>query len=165
MKKTILLVVFLCLIGNSGSTDSDGEAPVGIEVIDNADDVIGSRLIYHIREIIRKSEGYYLSNSNQNRLILNVLATDPFESIPEDRGHISVTSVIWTMGYKNNEYCQCYFSSTIGYCGANRVKEAAEAIVAEADDYLSRFWNLVYEWYSLRYPNNNMDSALDTDSL
>jgi len=160
----ILVAAFLYFGQGCGSINAGDEVAVGIEVVDETSDMIGSRIVYYVRETIRNSEGYYLAGTNQNRLVLRITSIDPHRDVAEEKGRMTAISYTWTMGYEHNEYCYCFFSQNIGYCGSDRVKEMAEAIVSEADGLLAEFWELVYEWYKARYPDFNLDSALNSDS-
>jgi len=163
MKYLIMVLFILSFLPDS--IDARNEEPVPIEIVDYTEDIVGNRLVYHVRENIRKSEGFYLAGSTENRLILHINSIDPYEGDIEQQGYMTAYSILYTMGYANDEYCQCYITSSISCCGGGRVEEAAELIMVSAEGATGSYWRLVYEWYKSKYEKYGIDSTNASDSV
>jgi len=166
MKKSLLLAICICLLGNIGNVNASGEIPISIEVRGSTTNVLGDRLIYHVKEVIRKSAGYYLTSSNpiDNRLVLTINVIDPYEDVPEQKGYLVIYSTAWAMGYRDNQFCECSLYSSVGYCGTKRVDEAAEYIISQAEQFIDGYWQYIYEFYKTEHQKGDIDSTLNPDS-
>lgn len=121
----VFLVLFGCLfLANDKAITSPKAA---IEVDHTGDDFVGQRLAYQLKEEIRRSSSLRLTNSNEPRLIISIITIDLEK---EYKGNWSAYSIAWLVCNIKSER---FITHNVGYCGASRVKEIAESIVAKAD--------------------------------
>lgn len=98
-----------------------------------ADDVVGERLVYRVKELIRKSNAMKLLSSERDRGCVRVIINTMEEKGPGDLHNVAtVYSVTWAVSYSDLP-CLNYVNSTVGYCGSARLSDAAEGIVARTE--------------------------------
>ncbi|MCC7429831.1 hypothetical protein IT568_03190 [bacterium] len=126
MKKLIFL--FLVLAGSVFAQE-----PFPIEVDDaKAEDLVGRRLAYLIKEEIRKSQSMRLTVLDEPRITL-ILTTLPKEK--EDPSVATIYSAVKNLSSSGSP--PTYLGCQLGYCGSSVVEEAAQLIVAGLDELLT----------------------------
>ena len=112
-------------------------AYVPVEINGDASDVVGSKILYNVREDIRKSTymGLFFK-PDQPRIQIHFLTIDPNEN-KQNAGISTVYSCVITWAKKDREY-PLYVTSFVGICGESRMEGCAEDIVSrisrEADN-------------------------------
>ena len=105
-------------------------AQMNIAVEDSAKDMVGSRLVFSIRERIRQSAGFKLVSGGA-LFKASIVTLDPNES-SATAGYSTVYSVVFTAWQPQTD-TWIYLSNYVGTCGSLRVAECADGIVADAD--------------------------------
>lgn len=104
-----------------------------IEVIEKAEDTVGQRLVFSVKEQIRCSASMNLTTADVGRvaIIISTMARFP------DQPYIATMySVVWVFRTPQNPL-GTYFDSTIGFAGTNVVQSSAEGIIARTDQLLT----------------------------
>lgn len=116
--KAILLGIGLVL----GSAIACAQAR-SVAVSATSDDVIGQRLVYQVKEGIRKSSLMRYQESTANAVVVVHIVT-----MPGATGSSTVYSAAWTMGSE-----MWFYDHVVGVCGTDRVATCAEGLVAKTD--------------------------------
>jgi hypothetical protein len=104
-------------------------------VITQAEDTVGERLVYNVKELIRKSHAMkFMPSERETNCLRLIINTIELEERPT-RGMSTVFSVTWVAALGTHE--EGYIDSTVGYCGSKRVTETAESIVARTERLVS----------------------------
>ena len=122
--RTLLLLLSLLY-------SSSALAQMSVQVLSTADDPVGARLVYALKEQIRQSSSLKLSlDPDEMGLQANIVT---LEQNPRQPGNSTVYSLVITwhnpqipFPYLINQYT--------GYCGSDRVRSCAENLVAEISD-------------------------------
>jgi len=122
----------VALVACVGAYAADSGMPV--YVAGTADDAVGERLVYAVKETIRKSGGLSLQASTQDAfLAVNMVTLDP-----DDNGSRTVYSFVLTSADSDESHFD-YELSFVGVCGTDRVVQCAERIVASVDSVSERY--------------------------
>jgi hypothetical protein len=126
-KKMILigLVIFGSLAVFSLPAVTAQKVAVEIRDIVEGTDSVGARLLYQIKEGIRRSSGLRLTNSNEPKLVVYIetLKVPTRESV----------SAIATVYVYSNMKSELFLGLQSLMCGGGRVNEIAETIIANID--------------------------------
>ncbi|MFO1408641.1 MAG: hypothetical protein U1F08_14085 [Steroidobacteraceae bacterium] len=121
-----------------------------------ADDPVGSRLAYRIKEQIRKSgQMEFVPSASDAFVGLNLTTLDP-----DDAARRTVYSLVVTIrdfSAKDAELFY-YWSSYVGTCGTNKVDECAESIAADVDQVVDS-WKSALSKLSESRPDTDQKSA------
>ncbi len=101
---------------------------VAVEASVEENDMVGNRLVYAVKEQLRKSQAFRLnSETDSATLILHIVTLDPDRPIDSaPHGVRSIASVVWTVK-------AMYWTHEVIVTGGNRVQDRAEDIVADTD--------------------------------
>lgn len=103
------------------------------------EDMVGERLVYNVKESIRKSRAMKLVPSEGGpRCLRLIVSTMAFEGPPGQapaRNTITIYHVTWVMS--SRDLGHRYVDETLGLCGGSRVLDTAETIVAKTEKLLS----------------------------
>jgi len=102
--------------------------PILLEVSSEADDTLGARLEYSLREKLRRSAGMTLVTKGKSVRIIVV-------TLPIDKGADSAMllfSYTFTL-YRGDDQPDLYHSTSIMRCGRNRIDDCASDVIAAAD--------------------------------
>jgi hypothetical protein len=124
------LIVTMALLFVQSAHAKEDRLPVSVDA--TADDMVGRRLVYKVKEELRRSASMRLVDSDETgiHLVLVTLPRDP------DRPSLStVFSAVWTVEY--DSIYPAYITSMVGYCGSDTVESQAESLVAETDKVIS----------------------------
>jgi hypothetical protein len=111
-------------------------AQVKVAVIPTTDDTVGNRLVFAIKESIRRSAGMQLVDRTQDGFIrMNIVTLDPDKS--SGGGNRTIYSVVWTAQTFHRPSVTMYLTSSVGTCGTNRVSQCADGLVADTDEQAS----------------------------
>jgi len=99
-----------------------------------AEDNIGTRLVYQIKESIRASHSMVLWPIEDSSFVQIRIATLD----PDNNGVSTVYSIVWTVSQPPNS-STIYLSNMVGTCGINKINSVAETLVADTDNLISQF--------------------------
>jgi hypothetical protein len=140
--------VFLCAAILLGPTTCSAAEPRNypVEFIHDGDDVVGGRLAYQIKECIRKSSAMTLASAEGGCRYQLIVQTMPYaEDSPSAATLYSYVINIYIPVTANG--CGAgYITSSIGYCGSDRVASCAESIVANLDSVIED-WSKIMDSY------------------
>jgi len=126
-RRMLLATIAACFILIPQNVLAQGK--VAVEVAHRGHDPVGSRLVYQVKEKIRRSGGLRLTNIKEPKLIVHILSIDPFDARP---GSATAYSYIITVG-GIKDGVEAYIGSSLGMCGTKMVDTIAEGLVAEID--------------------------------
>ncbi|MCX5710858.1 MAG: hypothetical protein NT060_02660 [Candidatus Omnitrophica bacterium] len=135
-KMLLITLTFCCTLMLSPFTAMTAQK-IALEITYTETDSIGSRLVYQIKEEIRRSIGLRLTNINEPRIVAHIRTLDPSK---DDSGKISIFSLALThtmddpVKIRGRSFKgEIYISSFMGTCASMFIKEQAERIVANID--------------------------------
>ncbi|WP_072264102.1 hypothetical protein [Candidatus Kryptobacter tengchongensis] len=127
---------------------------IQVEVVDNAEDMVGRRLVYHVKEKFRKSEMFNLPIAPKGlRFRILIYTMDRFKGDNWLSNISTMYSVIWLLYDDERMLFPIYLKSTLGFAGSDVVESAAEGIVANTDKVVSEFEELLREIEKILKPN------------
>jgi len=98
-----------------------------VEIESTSEDPVGQNFIYKIKEGINKSSSMHVTYENEDRFCLSIITLDADK---ENYGLKTVYSVTYLFKSSTIPF-PYYLNSSVGYCGANRVQQCADGIVAD----------------------------------
>lgn len=141
MKK--LLLVLLFIFASSIAIAQDNK--VKISLYHSGEDIIGKRLAFSIREVIRSSSGYRLVPTNEAGMEIRLTSLDP-DTTNQKTGNWTVAAVAIVMTNffpyeKGNPqtWYPIYMTSVLMTVGTQRVEEQAKSILATVDEELEKY--------------------------
>jgi len=147
IKLCFLILPLLLLIHNKTFPQ------IQIEIVDNSEDMVGRRLVYHVKEKFRQSRAFQLVVAPEGpRFRLIIYTMDRFEG---DRSFSNVStmySVVWLFYDDEKMLFPIYLDSTLGFAGSNVVESSAEGIVAQTDRIVTQIGELLKEIEKLLKP-------------
>lgn len=128
--------IFILLLGiPPNKALSQTATKTAVEVLSTSNDLAGQRLVYLIKEGIRKSSSMRLTYDDESRLQLHIVT---LERNPQNPGSETVYTIAWTFKIKGEVYSY-FLNNDIGFAGYLRLQEAADGEIAITDDQLSKF--------------------------
>jgi hypothetical protein len=118
-------------------------ARIPVEVVATAEDSVGKRLVYFVKEGIRSSSSLDLTVDGILRIKLLIVTLDQNSSRP---GYSTAYSVVVTWVNPQQPF-PFYLTQYVGYCGSNRVQECAQGLVAstaEQAEFVVRMLKAAY---------------------
>jgi hypothetical protein len=115
-----------------------------VEVVATANDSVGKRLVYFVKEGIQSSSTLELAISPELGLRLQIVTLDQNSSSP---GYSTAYSFVVTWVNKQQPF-PYYLNQYVGYCGSSRVQECAQDLVAstaENSESVLRLLKAAYE--------------------
>lgn len=128
----------LALIGNcflATVSLSQTAAKVPVKVFGSGKGLVGEKLVYAVKEEVRKSSTMELARHNQSRMVLRLSTIETDES---GKGGQAAYAACWYI-LDPNYPLSFYLSSRVGVSDSNRVAEAAKEIVASTDKQIAYF--------------------------
>lgn len=138
---TRLAAILILLTGLLGLTyqavAQEAKLPVAVE--HSGDDSIGQRLAFAVREAVRSSSGYRLTQGRDALLTITLVTIEP-ERDRSSTGYWTAAAVAFTM--RNDlpldqsdpqTWYPIYLSTNVVLAGANRVEGQAKGILASLD--------------------------------
>ncbi len=116
-----------------------------VEVVDRAEDVVGQRLVFKVKEKFNASNMFKLTFSDETRIQVIILTMDRFKGNETSEGSSTMYSVIWVLKGENS-ILSIYLDSTLGFAGAWVLDDAAEGIVAMTEKLASTIIKLLQPW-------------------
>jgi hypothetical protein len=111
------------------------QQPMAVTLRQNGADMVGGRLGYAVKEALRRSAGMRWVESPRDASVTVVLSTLAYDQ----NNAMTVYGVAW-LGYSppSSPY-DYHLDETVGFCGASRVNECADSIVAVTDQVVASF--------------------------
>jgi len=108
------------------------QTQVAVEILDQSQGLVGERLVYFVRETIRRSTAFRLMDTSEPRIQIIIQTMPRFEDDPNTS---TMYSVVWNLvvGDETSGWTTVYLDNTIGYAGRDVVSSSAETIVARTD--------------------------------
>lgn len=133
MHRRLRQVWFTCLALLSATVQVVAAQDVGRVTIEIAarsdpDDSVGQRLIFQVREAVRRSAAFTLTTSDEPRIRLIIHTMNRF---PEQPNISTIYSVVWVGQGKGT--LPVHLDSTIGFAGSAVLQSSAETILATTD--------------------------------
>lgn len=108
--------------------------PIYVAVEATVDDTVGRQIVYHTRELLRKSAAFSLVEATEDAgLLIRIVSMEPDGAKASNR---TIYSLVFTANDKSSglEY---FLNHYIAICSLSRVESCARSIVAYADETLS----------------------------
>lgn len=116
-----------------GAFGAQAQAGMPVYVQATAPDAVGNRLVYAIREGIRRSSAMRLVDREQDGFLsLRIVTLDPDESSSSSLR--TVYSIVWITKTLHEPPVSMYLTNSVGVCGANMVLQCADNLVADTDN-------------------------------
>lgn len=113
-------------------------AQVKVYVESTAEDSVGGRLAYAIRERIRRSSSMEIADREKDGFIgVHIVTLDP-DANNANQGTRTIYSLVWTTKTFHQTPVTMYLGNSVGLCGSRRVDECGDDLVADTDRWLSR---------------------------
>jgi hypothetical protein len=129
----ILFFVLLMAFAVSAKSEAAGGYMPWVFVSCGCDDIVGGNLCYSVKEKIRASAGFKLSDQPREIGIAVHMVCIDDSAEPEDRGKSSAVSVTFTTYTNSTSTLEFYETGTVMVVGASRVDEMATSVVSEID--------------------------------
>lgn len=113
------------------------QMPVAIAATTN--DSVGSQLVYFVKQDLQASKSLTLTLGTGYRIQLEIVT---IEQYPNNPGISTVYSVVITWINPKNPF-PLFLNSYVGYCGASRVRNCAQNIVAKTSEQSDELIRLV----------------------
>jgi hypothetical protein len=133
VKKLAALCILVSLLGSKAFAFD-----IPVEVIESGEDRLGRRLVYLLKEGINKSSSMHITyNKDELRITVRILTVA--NGAPKSATAYGASFLI-----SRPKELAIYDSSTVGYCGADRLQECADSLVVDA-------YNLAEEVHKYRW--------------
>jgi len=118
----------------AAAAETNARVPVYVQA-DCKDDTVGQRVVYHLREAIRRSSSMSsVASLNASELVVGMVCLSP---APAEAGRLS--NYAYAVKFVNYRGPYDYhLSLSVGSCGTNRVTECADTIAAALDDDMTK---------------------------
>lgn len=128
MQRKLFILTILISYIISISLYAEPTHKIAVEIISRSEDQVGTRFVFRIKEKIIGSNIFRQAKVSEPRLQLIISSIERDHDNP---GESTVYSIIWT--YAESDENPTMLNHTLGVCGADRVGNAAESILAETD--------------------------------
>jgi len=138
----ILIAVLSLVLTNSAFAKED-RFPVSVNA--TADDIVGRRLVYKVKEEFRRSASMRLVDLDDAAVQLRLV------TLPRDSDNPSLSTVysaVWTL--EDGDFYSFYVKSQVGYCGSDVLDSQAELLVAETDKAISDVMSMLKALWELQ---------------
>jgi len=127
------MVVAAIIFISPSHTFGQGSGPVDVVVQSQASDMVGRRLVYAVKEEIRRSRGMNLVVSDQAGFKIVISTMPKYKDQPNAS---TIYSVYWLL--ETGENLPLLLNHTMGYAGTEVVDSSAQGIVASTDEVVSQ---------------------------
>ena len=139
MKYPIMLKSFLSatLVSLLAVTAAPCFAQMKVYVGSTAEDSVGGRLVYAMKEKIRRSAGMILVDRDEDaRIAVRVVTLDP--DTAGGSGRRTIYSAVLTAQTFHNTPVDMFLTNYVGMCGTARIQECADDLVVVTDRYVTK---------------------------
>ncbi len=128
-------IIFYLLCLNIMEANASGKIP--IELDHYGKDSIGIRIAYELKEAIRRSHSYRLTNNDEFRFIISMYSAEEFPGTTNNASIYAVTILCYAKIEKM--FVKVYLTQFIGACrDDDKVKEVAADIMAITDKIITK---------------------------
>ena len=127
------LVLGLCVLGLVARQGQSPVPKVSVAVVANAQDGVGRRMVYALREGIRASRGLALQPESKAEIVLRFISVD--DSALRS-GNAAAYGVVWTASMNCG---QVFLHQVAGTCGSDRARKCGDQLVADTDEIVGSF--------------------------
>lgn len=129
MARALFGALLVCLWARSMPAQ---DPPFAVEIVDRSSDAVGGRLVYNVKELVRRSAAFRLTTDSERRLQVVFITMPRFDHSPDTA---TMYAVIWNFVAQDERglWVVFYDKSTIGYAGTDVVQVEAETIVSRTD--------------------------------
>lgn len=111
-------------------------AQLRVYVIASADDTVGNRLVYAIKERIRRSAAMEYVDRPQDGIIgVEIVTLNPDRAEDSRR---TIYSIVWTTKTFHDTPVTMFLTNSVGICGSSRIQECADDLVADTDKQVTK---------------------------
>ncbi len=136
MRKVESILIFLLVL------NLEIFSQVAVEVRGYAEDMVGQRLVFKVKEEFASSSMFRLTYRDEARVQVIILTMDRFKGNSFQENFSTMYAVIWV--FKNEDLVlPIYLDSTMGFAGSWVLDEAAESIVAKTEELISTIAKLL----------------------
>lgn len=116
-----------------------------------AEDIVGGRLVYSLKEAVRRSVGLRLVDRREDAaIIVHLVTLDPDSNV----GNRTIYSAVWTVQTLHNPPVTMYMTQYVGLCGAKRLEGCAQSLVATTDNVASTLRGWLQNILNPKAPTN-----------
>ena len=134
MRLFLIAAVLLIALPRYSEAAEFGKASVYVASV--AKDSVGGRMVYAIRETIRRSSVMeVVPNSSGAAYVIHLVTLEPDQSANGAPSMSTVYSVVWTVQFRPGVLT--YWSHSVGTCGSARVTECGEGLAADTERVIS----------------------------
>ena len=94
-------LLFAAMVTLTISEIAFGEDMQRVNVVSTANDNVGAKLVYYIKEGLRNSKGVPLGDANNSLYTMSLVTIDPNRNDPNKNGISTIYSVVWTVSTLN----------------------------------------------------------------
>lgn len=117
---------------------AQAQTPTPVELVYTADDSVGSRLVYSIKEELLSSKSLKQSSTG-TRFQIRLVTLDG-DARSNGGGNLTIYSAVFTLRVESDAgTTTLYLNNLVGNCGSNRVKGCAEGIIADLSKTIDAF--------------------------
>jgi hypothetical protein len=139
-KRLGLFMLFFLVVAISSpvpkSYAEDIKIAVEVQATIDANDSVGNRLVYKVKEKFRQSSFFRLTYANEPRLKLMITTLKPSEN-----SNYTMYSAVWVSEEKSPSF-PLYLNNIIGTCGSSKVEVVSDDLVAETDKLVTQLLDL-----------------------
>lgn len=139
MRKFMFARLIAGLLAMSIIVPAHGQTPLNIYVSSSGEDSVGQRLVYSIKQHLRKDPTVAVTDSPKGAsLVLHVMTMDPNVDAPGSSGltnRLTAYSALWLIPHPGALDSLIY--NDFGVCGTGKIYECSETIAARTDKYAS----------------------------
>jgi hypothetical protein len=103
-----------------------------VEVRGQGDDRTGNMLVYQVKEGFRRSASFCDAGPNEPHVVLVISTMDYHTGEKDMEGLATIYCAIWLYS-RTDSVAPSYVDNVVGYCGAKRLSEFADGLVASTD--------------------------------
>lgn len=132
----LALIAAALLIALPHYSEARGVEKASVYVASTAEDSVGGRVVYALRETIRRSSIMELvPNSDVARYVIHISTIEPSLSKSAGQALSTAYSVVWTVYPQTG--LPVFWTHTVGICGSTRVAECGDGLAAETERVVS----------------------------
>lgn len=132
--------IFLALVGTSQLWSQAPTTKTPVEIVSTSNDLVGQRLVYKVKENIRASNAMSLTfDTNIPRFQICIVTID---NNPNVQGGETAYSAVFLWNGPTLAF-PFYLNSDVGFSGSARIDEAAQSIVADANEEIDKVLRLL----------------------
>jgi len=146
MKRSIIIIIFVLI--SLTLLAEDIVMPIIIDY--TGDDNVGGRLVYELKEGIKKSESMSLSLIDELGIRISIITINSDRNNP---GNKTIYSIAWLWNTPGKPF-PYYLTSTVGFCGSQRVSETAQGLVADTYEQSEKMLKLLINMIQELNKNN-----------